>query len=126
MMGNTRDCCGTYYGYGITTSYTAGNAGLRIWQTSGGPSGGTTPLNAWTHYVGTYDGTTARFYQDGVQQGTLTQSVSLLPPSYNMHIGAFVSGGNPVLKFNGKIDDVRIYNRALSAAEVTALYGEYR
>jgi hypothetical protein len=37
-------------------------------------------------------------------------------------VGAYLNGTNPSERFNGSVDDVRIYNRALSAAEILAIY----
>src|SRR5262249_25047021 len=73
------------------------------------------PVNTWTHLAGTYDGTTLRLYVNGTlvasqaASGTITTST-----------GAVRLGGNAVWGeyFRGRIDDVRIFNRALSQAEV--------
>ena len=82
-------------------------------------AGGTTalPLNTWSHLAATYDGTTIRLYVNGVEAGTAT-GAGALPASAN----PLRIGGNSVWGeyFKGRIDEVRIYNRALSAAEITA------
>jgi PKD repeat protein len=73
------------------------------------------PLNTWSHIAATYDGTTARFYVNGTlvasqaQTGTITETTD-----------ALTIGGNSAYGENwaGLIDEVRIYNRALSATEV--------
>ena len=71
----------------------------------------------WQHVAATYDGTVARLYVDGVlaASGTCTGSVGT---SNTWRIGAYQSpaAGN----FDGRIDDVRIYRRAISAAVVLA------
>ncbi len=76
------------------------------------------PINAWTHIAATYDGTMVQLYVDGVPvargafEGTLISSKGVLS-----------IGGNPVWHdeyFHGRIDDVRVYNRALSASEIQA------
>jgi len=66
-------------------------------------------------------GTEARIYVDGVLEGTDTTSVpASLLPSKDLYIGR--DGSHEAeLRWNGLIDDVRIYNRALSAEEVKAL-----
>jgi glucose/arabinose dehydrogenase len=73
------------------------------------------PLDAWTHLAATYDGTTMRLFVNGVQVGTKAQTGSMLTST-----GALRMGGNAVWTefFRGVMDDVRIYNRALSAAEI--------
>src|SRR6266545_5835103 len=69
----------------------------------------------WQHLAATYDGTTARFYIDGteVANRTFTGTVG---NSNVWRVGAY--GSSPGGFFDGLIDDVRIYNRALSAVEV--------
>ena len=75
------------------------------------------PLNAWSHLAATYDGANLRLYVNGTQvsskavTGTLTTSTGLLKIGGNAIWGEF---------FNGMIDEVRIYNRALSATELQA------
>jgi hypothetical protein len=75
------------------------------------------PLNTWTHLAATYDGTTIRLFVNGVQAATRAVSGSLAAST-----GALRIGGNAVWGeyFSGRIDEVRIYNRALSAAEIQA------
>jgi prepilin-type N-terminal cleavage/methylation domain-containing protein len=72
---------------------------------------------AWTNYVGTYDGLVAKLYVNGLQVATTSVAGSVL--AHAAEIGASNGTGMSV---NGLIDDVRIYNRALSAAEIQALY----
>ena len=73
------------------------------------------PLNTWTHLAATYDGTTLRLFVNGVQVGSSPLTGSLLQSS-----GVLRIGGNSVWGeyFSGLIDEVRIYNRALSQAEI--------
>jgi glucose/arabinose dehydrogenase len=75
------------------------------------------PLNAWTHLAATHDGTTLRLFVNGAQVGSRAVSGSLLTSS-----GALRIGGNSIWGefFRGRIDEVRVYNRALSAAEIQA------
>jgi hypothetical protein len=76
------------------------------------------PLNAWTHLAGTYDGTTLRLYVNGVQVGSRPVTGALLTST-----GALRIGGNSVWGefFQGRIDEVRVHNRALSATEVQTI-----
>ena len=79
------------------------------------------PLNTWTHLATTYDGTNLRVYVNGVLAGTTAGSGSI-----NVANGALRIGGNnsaPLGQgefYKGLIDEVRIYNRALSASEIAA------
>lgn len=124
-------CCGVNYALGIGLSGSAGHFGFSI-----NVSGNTTEdsavytPNKWYHLVGTYDGSTINFYSNGVLRTSL--SVSTTMSLYNNNIatigGQQVSGGAGTGIFDGYIDDVRVYNRPLSAIEVTQLYkiGQYK
>jgi hypothetical protein len=89
--------------------FTSGDMALR------GPA--TLPLNAWSHLAMTWDGLTLRLYVDG----TLRAS-SALSGTATTSAGALRIGGNTIWSewFRGLIDEVRVYDRALSAAEVAA------
>jgi hypothetical protein len=72
-------------------------------------------VNVWTHLATTYDGTTLRFFVNGTQVSSKAVSGALLIDSGHLSIG-----GNTVWGefFNGKLDDVRVYNRALAVTEI--------
>jgi len=74
----------------------------------------------WIHIVviRDYDSATLNAYVNGVQKITNQSAVFGSTSQYGNNIGA-IAGSET---FNGSIDDVRIYNRALSADEVTQLY----
>ncbi|MEC4749970.1 LamG-like jellyroll fold domain-containing protein [Methylomicrobium sp. Wu6] len=73
------------------------------------------PVNTWTHLVATYDGQYQRLYVNGVevdnsaQSGLIQQSTGVLRIGGNSQWGEY---------FKGYIDEVRIYNRALTATEI--------
>jgi hypothetical protein len=73
------------------------------------------PVNTWTHLCGTYDGSTMKIYRNGVLAGSIAQTGAISASSDGLYIG-----GNPYYghNFNGLIDEVRIYNRALSVGEI--------
>jgi hypothetical protein len=81
------------------------------------------PLAAWRHVVFTFSNGVVKGYVDGLSVGlsvnTFTQTT--LPQSqYGLYIGAYDSSvNNP---YRGSLDDLRIYSRALSPEDVTALY----
>jgi len=74
--------------------------------------------NIWHQAVVTMDGSTAKLYVDGVYLKNDTYS-NLIDYNENLGIGADFTGAN---SFNGTIDEVRIYNHALSAEEIKAQY----
>jgi hypothetical protein len=71
----------------------------------------------WHHYVYTYDGTTHRLFLDGVQRGTSTTAPDTGAVG-NARIAAIFNNAE---NFQGQIDEVRVYNRPITAAEVAAL-----
>ncbi len=83
----------------------------------------------WHHIVGIRDGSSLRIYVDGFQDGddvALPNGYDLSGTSQaNAYIGAGWNYRDSVVQrfFNGVIDDVRIYNYALSSAEVRWLSG---
>ena len=73
------------------------------------------PLNTWSHLAGTYDGVTLRLYLNGVQVVSRAQSGLIQTSNGDLNIGASLS--DPGF-FAGLIDEIRIYNRPLSAVEI--------
>ena len=78
-------------------------------------------FNTWVHVVGVYDSSEIRLYVNGVKTGSLITSGNLPLTSAPLMIGAHDSTSDRNA-FNGIIDDVRIYNRALSSSEIEELY----
>lgn len=78
-------------------------------------AGGSLPLNTWSHLATTYDGSTQKLYVNGVLVGSRLQAGPI-----DVSGGALRLGGNLVWGeyFTGYIDEVRIYNRALSQADI--------
>nr|MDP9491685.1 PQQ-dependent sugar dehydrogenase [Actinomycetota bacterium] len=74
-------------------------------------------LNTWSHLAGTYDGATLRLYVNGIQAGSLATTGQIAVSTGDLWIG-----GNNVWSewFTGLIDEVRIYNRALTAGEIAS------
>jgi len=75
----------------------------------------------YRHVIGTYDGTTYRLYIDGVLDNSQVDTAPIAT-NQKVAIGAAFGLGNPIQFFNGFIDEVRVYNRALTPAEVFRLY----
>jgi hypothetical protein len=73
------------------------------------------PLNVWTHLAATYDGTTLRLFVNGTLVGSRAVTGSLVASDGPLRIGGNAVWGE---YFEGLIDDVRVYNRALTADEI--------
>jgi Concanavalin A-like lectin/glucanases superfamily/Domain of unknown function (DUF1929)/Bacterial Ig domain/Galactose oxidase, central domain len=73
------------------------------------------PTGAWSHLAATYDGSNLRIFVNGVQGSSHTLTGSLIISG-----GALRIGGNSVWGeyFSGLIDEVRVYKRVLTAAEI--------
>jgi hypothetical protein len=98
---------------GITTVNTA------IQSVIGGGSGVTLTTGVWYHFAATYNGTTCTTYLNGVSVGTPVSATGNIR-SGGLAIGD--SGGSTTYGWAGAIDDVRIYSRILSVAEINTLY----
>jgi len=81
-------------------------------------SGGSSlPANTWTHLATTYDGANQILYVNGVQVASRAQTGAIKVSAGPLRIGGDSIWGD---YFQGLIDEVRVYNRALSASEIQA------
>jgi len=80
----------------------------------------TNPVNSWVHYVCTYDGTTAKIYKNGIFFSSGVKAFNTVNNSNLFKIG--LTEGGLSNYFNGAIDDLKIYNYALSDSEVANLH----
>ncbi len=79
------------------------------------PGTAAVPLFAWTHLASTCDGTTLKLYVNGALVGSKAISGSLPATTNPLRIGSNTIWNEP---FNGQIDEVRLYNRALTPGEI--------
>ncbi len=93
------------------------------WTTDDRDNGAIT-AGEWTHLVSVWDGHTVRHYQDS---RIVAEGAAFTAPVWaaGTLITIGVNSEWDFTRFKGAIDDLRVYSRALSAAEVVALY-EYR
>jgi hypothetical protein len=90
------------------------------------------PAGEWHHIAGTYDGVTCQLYVDGLPWGNPTPATGVIAP---MEAGGFLAIGSEDgrgmvscpncyddRRFHGDIDEVALYNRALTPQEVQALF----
>jgi hypothetical protein len=100
--------------------------GTLQFETSAGSTSSRRALNdnQWHHLAATYDGKTLSFYIDGVGGGRASKNPGPLKKTgWDLCLGnsEVDYGTGEFLAFDGLIDEVRIYNRALSATEIKAL-----
>jgi cysteine-rich repeat protein len=78
------------------------------------------PMQTWFHVVETYDGTDSKIYYNGALISTTNLPLANTQPGIMHHIGMRKYYGEGENQFNGRIDEVAVYNRALTQAEITA------
>lgn len=105
--------------YGLYSSDESGrpSAYLRIGGDVGATGPTTVPVNTWSHLALTYDGTALRLYVNGVLAATRSVTGSASTSSNPLRVGGNVVWGE---YFAGLIDEVRVYDRALTPAEIQA------
>lgn len=113
-----------------------GGAGILSFNIAGTTTGATTgnwrevftgsnvlSLGTWQHVAGTFDGDSLKLYLNGVQvaSSAFTGTIANSPTAYPLTIGRLADPSQSARRyFNGLIDEVRIWNRALDGAEILA------
>ncbi len=120
IVGKRNGCSGFNYqmalnmGSGEGLVFNAGGLG------NGAATGQDLPMNTWTHLVGTFDGTTFRFYINGaLMANVFGNPVGTLGPQNAAPFTIGNSGG--CAGFVGLLDEVEIFGCALSLSEVQAI-----
>jgi hypothetical protein len=100
--------------YDGTTYVESPDAGAGIWDGN------------WHHVVGTFDGSFLRLYVDGVEVGTGTLSFARiaynLPTTNDLFLGGYNGNLHPLHPYAGLLDEVSVFGRALTVAEVQARF----
>ncbi|PIN85943.1 hypothetical protein COV19_07035, partial [Candidatus Woesearchaeota archaeon CG10_big_fil_rev_8_21_14_0_10_44_13] len=114
MLGDSYtnvDTFGTIYSYINNIEY---------WQNGAlQTSAAALTAGVWTHLVFLYNGTEGMFYVNGALTGTPASFTSLIN---NDLILGYANNDDGSYKFNGTVDELRVYNRSLSANEIKLLY----
>jgi hypothetical protein len=79
------------------------------------------PTTNWTHVVGTFDGSKVRLYINGVKKDEQPAAITLTHSTSPLLIGQS-QGSGAGYHWDGKIDEVALWNRALADGEVAQLY----
>jgi hypothetical protein len=76
----------------------------------------------WYYVVGVYDGSSSKLYVDGIEKDSITTCSGNIIPAIGQ--STFIGSGHATARnyFDGLIDEVVIYDRALSAAEIMDIY----
>ena len=74
------------------------------------------PLGQWVHLAGTFDGKTMRIYVNGKEHGTMDRPGPIKPNEFHLCLGSYEE--NHPAHFTGLLDEVKLYNRALTAEEI--------
>lgn len=109
---------GVYLEVNDTNSCAVGKLDVQLLGGGYNVCGPTIAAGTWHYIAASYNGTQETLYVDGQLIGSATGSPNPNIVNGYSDIGKY-SGG---LNFSGLINDVRVYNRALSAAEIQALY----
>ncbi len=76
----------------------------------------------WRFLAGTYDGAFARMYIDGALDASAARTGNVVSSAKATRIGAVDVAGSPESEINARVADARLYNRALSAAELQTMW----
>lgn len=96
-----------------------GFGGAGVWEVTS--PAGTIPVGTWSHVAITKSGGFYRLYKNGIEvasysYGNLQTSVS------HLRIGTSYNSADDLSFFNGAIDEVEVFNHALSGSEISAIF----
>jgi hypothetical protein len=106
-----------------------GHATFAVYRMGGSPNydmligGSYVDDGAWHHLVGVYDGNDLAIWVDGnLENSAYLGAITLSSNSIPFAIGGYCENNNADYYFDGSIDDVKVFNSALSPAEINASY----
>lgn len=125
VMAKRNDTLGTPYAYGINYGpaapgnfqvYTSGTSGIAQFTYS-------PPVSNWEHMCAIMSSSPSQLYINGILFATASgNSGGIATNTASFHIGSSDPPSAPIEFFDGREDDVRVYNRALTAADVYQVY----
>ncbi|TAH50331.1 MAG: LamG domain-containing protein [Chloroflexota bacterium] len=90
-------------------------------------TGAVLTANSWNHVVFTYNKTNGNvaIYVNGVASSVSSSNLGIVTPdtSFDMYLARRVAGQAPAARLSGKMDEVQIWNRALTAQEISSMVG---
>ena len=93
---------------------------FRFYISSSGLVSGTIPNTGWVNIAGTYDGSTRRTFINGLQSTTDSFTTTIPNNTNVLEVGRY--GSNSTYSYSERIDDVKLYDRALTADEILQNY----
>jgi hypothetical protein len=125
IYSNARDVFVPHNGIDFAVS---GNNGeyLKVWDSTDAFvfSGIAPPASTWTHTAAVFDGTVEALYRNAVPVGSIvpTNAAPGTPASFSTHLGSMGFNTGDLYTLNGKLDDIRIYDRAMGSDEIAEIY----
>ncbi len=119
LISKRDDWSGTATMWSIELNNATGNIGFLRYDSYPGFGFNVPPVGLWQHVAVTFDGAITTMYIDGQSVGT--SDVFSFGPATGAHLVIGAIDGNGNNPFNGVVDEVNIFSRALSAAEVAYL-----
>lgn len=108
--------------YGQYSVEISSTAGINFWTgTNVSTFNHQMVVGNWYHIAFTWDGTETKFYLDGILKGTESYSGTITPDNLPLEIGRHFPGSTNDYLI-GKLDEILIYNRALSSEEINQLF----
>ncbi len=80
--------------------------------------GGKSAVGRWVHVVGTYDGQTARLFQDGELVGEQSGEADTAAWPGDLHVGQYSGGPGAPYQVTGRVAGVKVYHRRLDPSEI--------
>ncbi len=130
-MGNSKVCqfpvpgwCDNIFGdrprwWGISRGVINGQDGIWIWNNSETLRIDYT-IGEWVNIALVHSGGMLRAYKNGVEVGSVPSGTTLQPPAQPvLQLGGVINNEERVWTFEGEMDEVRIWNRGLSASEIS-------
>ncbi|WP_395052416.1 LamG-like jellyroll fold domain-containing protein [Flavobacterium sp.] len=101
----------TFYTWGAGNDYNVPQNNSQIQATN----------NGWVHIAMTHNGTTLTIYYNGVDVGNYPRTLNTFGPS-DLTLNRFVNNGNSATGVALQLDDLKIYNTALTGTQIASLY----
>jgi hypothetical protein len=97
------------------------NLRIELWGLADIAGGTAIATGSWIHVAATFDSSTVKLYYNGAEDASAVRIGSIPASASALRIGAVATGGTITQNFMGLMDEVYIYDRALSVDEINTL-----